>query len=68
MNLNEAKQLARAWTQGHDVDLDGWRSVIAVLLARVEELETETDFKLPPQPQLLTIADIIKDTQDKSSW
>lgn len=68
MNLDEAKRLARAWTTNHDVDLDGWRSVVAVLLARVEELETKTDFQLPPQPQLMTIADIIKDTQDKSSW
>lgn len=26
------------------------------------------DFKLPEQPQLKTVADIIKDCQDKSSW
>ena len=26
------------------------------------------DFKLPPQPQLKTVADIIKECSDKASW
>lgn len=60
MNLTEAKLLARSWTKGQDVSLDGWRSVIAVLLARVDELEA----KLPPQ----TLADVIKESDDKASW
>jgi hypothetical protein len=39
MNYDEAKKLADLWTKNHDPDLDGWRSVIAVLLERVESLE-----------------------------
>lgn len=39
MNYDEAKKLAAEWTHGQDVSLDGWRSVIALLLARVEFLE-----------------------------
>ena len=59
MNYQEAKRLAQAWTQGVDVNLEGWRSVMSVLLARIDELEGK---------KAKTIADIIKDTQDKSSW
>ena len=43
MNYEQAKELAAAWTQGHDISLDGWRSVIAVLLQRVNELEAQLD-------------------------
>jgi hypothetical protein len=39
MNYDEAKKLADLWTKNHDPDLDGWRSVIAMLLERVESLE-----------------------------
>lgn len=39
MNYDEAKKLASAWTTGQDVSQDGWRSVIAVLLDRVNKLE-----------------------------
>lgn len=54
MTLEEAKMLARSWTTGQDTELGGWRSVIAVLLARVEELESRTP--------ALTIADIIRES------
>jgi len=40
MNYQEAVKLAQEWTRGQDVSLDGWRSVIAVLLERVTVLET----------------------------
>ena len=40
MKYQEALSLAQQWTKGHDVNLDGWRSVIAVLLERVTALET----------------------------
>lgn len=59
MNYQEAKRLAQAWTQGVDVNLEGWRSVMSLLLNRIDELEGK---------KAKTIADIIKDTQDKSSW
>jgi uncharacterized membrane protein YcgQ (UPF0703/DUF1980 family) len=59
MNYQEAKRLAQAWTQGVDVSLEGWRSVMSLLLNRIDELEGN---------KIKTIADIIKDTQDKSSW
>ena len=77
MRYDEAKKLGTEWTKGHDVSLDGWRSVIAVLLTRINELEAENealaidlgiknnDFKLPPQPQLQTIADIIREVEGK---
>jgi hypothetical protein len=39
MNYQEAKHLAQAWTTDHDINLDGWRSVIAILLQRVNMLE-----------------------------
>lgn len=92
MNYAEAIKLAHEWTKGHDPSLDGWRSVIAVLLQRVTVLETSNknlhehcdqlrqeidrltldlgiknnDFVLPPQPQLRTIADIIKECERKT--
>lgn len=56
MTLEEAKMLGRSWTTGHDTDLGGWRSVIAVLLARVEELESRGK-------PLKTIADIIRESE-----
>lgn len=94
MHYDEAKKLAEAWTTGQDVNQDGWRSVIRVLMDRIYCLEAaiddsyknckrlqmenealsldlgikNNDFQLPPQPQLKTVADIIKDCQDKSSW
>lgn len=39
MNYQEAIQLAQAWTKDHDVELDGWRSVILLLFQRVQMLE-----------------------------
>ena len=39
MNYKEAINLAEAWTKGHDPNLDGWRSVITVLLHRTKEQE-----------------------------
>ena len=91
MNYSEAKKLAVEWTHGHDVSLDGWRSVIAVLLQRVNALEghlhsqneriarlnqenealsldlgiREKDFRITDQPQLQTIADIIRECERK---
>jgi hypothetical protein len=66
MNLDEAKHLARSWTSGIDVQLDGWRCAMKLLIDHIDEMEGHTDFKLPPQPQLKTIADIIKQTQDRA--
>lgn len=43
MNYEEAKKLAQAWTKDHDVELDGWRSVIAVLLSRTTHLEAHNE-------------------------
>lgn len=89
MNYLEAKELGEAWTKDHDISLDGWRSVIAVLLQRISVLEMsnaeltkalakiqlenealsldlgikDQDFRLPPQPQLKTIADIIRECE-----
>ena len=40
MNYDEAIKLARNWTMDHDISLDGWRSVIAVMLQRITILET----------------------------
>lgn len=40
MNYEEAIKLARNWTTDHDIGLDGWRSVIAVMLQRITVLET----------------------------
>jgi len=94
MGDGEAKKLAEAWTTGQDVNQDGWRSVIRVLMDRIYCLEAaiddsyknckrlqmenealsldlgikNNDFQFPEQPQLKTVADIIKDCQDKSSW
>lgn len=91
MNYQEAKTLAEAWTKDHDTELEGWRSVIAVLLQRINTVESankelngalakmqleneslsldlgikDQDFRLPPQPQLKTIADIIKECEGK---
>jgi hypothetical protein len=91
MQYKEAKELAENWTLGHDISLDGWRTVVKVLLDRVSLLEganqdlnaslhrmqrenealaldlgiKEQDFRLPPQPQLRTIADIIKEVEGK---
>jgi hypothetical protein len=39
MNYQEAIKLAQAWTKDHDVELDGWRSVILLLFQRVQMLE-----------------------------
>jgi hypothetical protein len=39
MNYQEAIMLAQAWTKDHDVELDGWRSVILLLFQRVQMLE-----------------------------
>ena len=39
MTYEEAVKLGKDWTQGHDISLDGWRSVIAILLQRNRELE-----------------------------
>lgn len=73
MNYQEAKRLAQAWTQGVDVNLEGWRSVMSVLLSQIDTLEkanaelTACLYKITREPPK-TLADIIKDTQDKSSW
>ncbi len=40
MNYKEAVNLAKEWTKGHDIDLDGWRSVILLLYRRVMILES----------------------------
>ena len=40
MTYEEAKRLGLEWTKGHDINLDGWRSVIAVLLQRIQIAET----------------------------
>lgn len=92
MNYQEAKHLAEAWTIDHDTSLDGWRSVIAVLLQRIKHLEANNadlhlhikrvheendklaidlgiknnDFRLPSQPQLQTIADIIRECEGRN--
>lgn len=42
MTYDEAIKLAHEWTKGHDLSLDGWRSVIAILLARNTALEANT--------------------------
>lgn len=94
MNYDEAKKLAEAWTKGHDINQEGWRSVIRVLMDHIYTMEADLksaysncqrlrseneslsldlgikndDFKLPPQPQLKTVADIIKECDDKASW
>lgn len=39
MTYAEAIQLAESWTRDHDISLDGWRSVITILLRRVKMLE-----------------------------
>jgi hypothetical protein len=68
MNLDEAKHLARSWTSGIDTQLDGWRSAMKLLIDHIDELEREgnTDFKMPLQPQLRTIADIIRQTEERA--
>jgi len=43
MNYEEAKKLAQAWTQDHDVELGGWRSVIAVLSLQIKHLEAHNE-------------------------
>jgi hypothetical protein len=94
MTYDQAKKLAEAWTKGHDINQEGWRSVIRVLMDHIQHMETDLDsaykncqrlrsqnealsldlgiknddFKLPPQPQLKTVADIIKECSDKASW
>ena len=45
MNYNEAINLAQQWTKGHDIDLDGWRSVILLLYRRVLILESLTQIQ-----------------------
>lgn len=92
MTYEEAIKLAHEWTKGQDLNLDGWRSVLAILLQRVQALEASNmdlrkhandllrqidglsldlgiknkDFVFPVQPQLQTIADIIKECEQKS--
>jgi len=39
MNYEEAKRLAHSWSQGVEAGADGWRSVLGVLLQRIESLE-----------------------------
>jgi hypothetical protein len=39
MNYEQARNLAAAWTSDKDIELDGWRSVIAVLNQRITALE-----------------------------
>jgi hypothetical protein len=94
MDYYEAKKLAEAWTKGHDINQEGWRSVIRVLMDHIQHMETDlssaykncqrlrsenealsldlgiknNDFRLPPQKQLQTVADIIKECDDKASW
>ena len=94
MTYDQAKKLAEAWTKGHDINQEGWRSVIRGLMDHIHHMETDLDsaykncqrlrsqnealsldlgiknddFKLPPQPQLKTVADIIKECDDKASW
>jgi hypothetical protein len=91
MNYEEAVKLGKAWTKNSDIDGEGWRAVIYLLLQRVEMLEAhvaslnrsyervsdenealsldlgfkEKCFELPPQPQLRTIADIIRECERK---
>ena len=73
MNYFEAKRLAVEWTRGIDPEQEGWRSIMALLLTRIDDLE-EANSELTGSllkatrsfPQ--TVADIIKDSQDKSSW
>ena len=42
MNLDEAKHLARSWTSGIDVQLDGWRCAMKLLIDHIDELYVET--------------------------
>jgi hypothetical protein len=46
MNYLEAKKLAELWTQGHDVSLDGWRSVVMLLNQEIDSLEKTNAFLL----------------------
>lgn len=41
MNYEEAKKLAVAWTNGVNIGDDGWRAVMAVILAKCMGLEAE---------------------------
>lgn len=79
MNYEEAKKLGKNWTQGHDVSLDGWRSVISVLLERITILETTTKnlhdhlARLQEENAALSLDLGIKDKAfvihgDKASW
>lgn len=56
MNYQEARTLAQAWTQGIDVNDEGWRGVMALLLTRINELERSILFRRDPE----TLADVIK--------
>jgi hypothetical protein len=94
MTYDQAKKLAEAWTKGHDINQEGWRSVIRVLMDHIQHMETDLDsaykncqrlrsqnealsldlgiknkdFTSPSRPQLKTVADIIKECDDKASW
>jgi hypothetical protein len=46
MNYLEAKKLAEEWTKGHDIGLDGWRSVIFLLNQEIDSLEETNAFLL----------------------
>jgi hypothetical protein len=51
MNYLEAIRLAQAWTKDHDIQLDGWRSVILLLYRRIEYLESfNLDLQVQVQP------------------
>lgn len=91
MNYEEAVKLGKAWTKDTDVDGDGWRAVVYLLLQRIEVVEKHLDslnkcyervrnenealsldlgfkekcFEMPSQPQLKTIADIIRECERK---
>lgn len=43
MTYDEAVKLAKAWTKPADIDGEGWRAVIHVLLQRVESLENHLE-------------------------
>jgi len=63
MNYQEARTLAQAWTQGIDVNDEGWRGVMTLLLARIDEVERSILFDMR-SPK--TLADVIRQTQGKT--